>query len=1263
VPDPDPKSQTPPPDKPPDVSSDTTPDETPATSSSSVKPRRRRRRYVIGALVLLLMVVGGVFFLTRSARLAGVIESVLEDSIGCDARIGQVHLTWGGELTVDGIDLSVPGMTGEGARLLHSDRVVVQLRFLPLLIGRVRASSVALTDPTLYLTEDLDDDLFNYEKLIAQPPSGEEQGGLPGVLPEIFLSGGEVRFGQVSGGEYEPVEGFKFDGTLTADDALTDGYTFILNQHASGGDQAGSPHGPTIQGAIDLSVPEIEVQIDRFTFSGPHRFLLPRGMRLWWDRLSPKGDLPKVIFGAGLDKDGLVTLSAEMWLDGIGLSLPVQEGQPLLLTDVSGRVMLTEGVIEFLGVTGELEGITFTADGQIQGVQAQSPFWITVSTEPFEVPAQGGIWPKLPQRARRYQERFSPQGMYQAQVTIDRLTPGAALRSSGYLDLLDTRFSYHKFPYPADQLTGRVTFDSQRVEFHDLQASSPSGGHATVSGTITPPGGGGEVDITIRGDDFPVDDYLLDAMKPKHRKIMDMFFNESGYQELIAQGVVRAPGEASSESSGATAVESDSSQARAGAPVFEPGGTAAVNVRIQRPAGVDQKYRVTTDLDVSGLRTVFSFWHYPLYAERGRVVITPGEVEIHNVRVRAVGGGGGVVDGRLVLPTDGQPLEPYIQLASIRLPINHTLISSIPKPKDQWVGSLQLGGTLVGTGEVFAGADGKVAFTVDTVLQNGSATPNGGSYALTDIQGFITIERSRIQFEDLKSKHDLGSISLNGQADFGVDGLGVDLTFAGDELRLERGLIDLLPSGHEGRPILQKLFDDYTPDGRFDASLQYTDGNDEPGRFLLDIDPRSLNLDYSGQRIDLDDMTGRVELTSQRAILHKLAGRFASGTFEVDGEVRLNKDPGVNLSIDVLADQIDDTARALVPPAVLAVIDKLEVQGPYSVQDAHLLTWPTVLEGPTAIFEGKVYLHDADAQIGVAVTELNAELDMHVATFAEQRWPHTDIRIQAEDMRVADRLVERVSFTAKTGRQPWLIELADMKGSIYGGTLVGWGQMRLGRDAALGLDLTIQEVELEPFLNPLETAGPKSTDAPDAADITTRNMASGLLSARVTLRIPSDDPTQMQGRGVINVRDARLYDRPITLALLQAASLALPSESSFDRASARYIVYGSTVQFDDIRFEAPAFVIAGTGTMEYPSTELNLRMVTQNPSALDLGPVSTLVQTFTDELLGIEVRGTLAQPQARVVTLDDFFKSWGRVFGGNSAQMTEDPPAELPDTP
>ncbi|GAB4193495.1 MAG: hypothetical protein Kow00105_07650 [Phycisphaeraceae bacterium] len=778
-----------------------------------------------------------------------------------------------------------------------------------------------------------------------------------------------------------------------------------------------------------------------------------------------------------------------------------------------------------------------------------------------------------------------------------------------------------------------------------------------VSGTVGPPLKNGVVDITIRGQEVPVDEQLLNAMKPKHRGVLDLFFSQDGYESLLRAGAIQSPDDPKQEELvDANPVRQVTTRA---IPRFKPGGSAGVTVHIQRPAGIDQRYAVTTELDVAGLSSVFEFWPYPLTAHSGRVVIRPDDVEVDRVYLRSPNGGGGVVHGRLELPRDDRPLIPHLQLTSISLPVDPILIASIPPPKDRWVRMLNLTGELVGTGEIYVDSQGKVAFTIDANLRNGTAKPNDGQYVLNQINGGVTIERNRILLDEVVAQREYGAIRVNGLADYGGDGLDISLVFEADDLPIERGLLDLLPKEHRGRALLAQLMDAYRPDGRFDGRLSYSHPRYRPEHFKLTVEPHEFGFDYAGQRIELVDLTGRVDLTPNQVVLHQVSGSFAAGEFTLDGQVFLEEDPGLTLGFDVHAQRIDPVARALMPAGIRRLIDGLSLQGPYTIQHARLITSPNNQQGPTHIFEGTAHFSGASAQLGVPITELDAEMNMHIAAFADQPWPHIDIRIQADRLRAAERLVRRLSLSVQTGSQPNLVDIADLRGVVYGGALVGHGQLSLGENPLLGFEMTLHDVMLEPFLDPLgqQAEDEAMSDQPSDVD-TPRDMSTGLLSAGLSIRVPLNDPQNRQGRGVIAIRDARLYDRPLTLALLQAANLAIPQQSSFDRASARYVIFGNHVVFDHISFDSPVFAITGKGTMEYPSTRLNLNMVTRNLTAPNLGPVTDLVKTFKNSLLGIQVTGTLAKPEARVVPLEGLFRSWDRVFGSARVPLTNEHPVQ-----
>ena len=1209
---------------------------------------------LLGVVCVLL---GVVMYLTRPSRLNHVLVDLLESSIGCDATVGRSHLTWGGVLTVDDIELTVPGADPETSRLLSTERMTVKLKLLPLIIGQVRAESVALHKPTLYLTEDADNGRFNYEMLLARPTEPTEA-SLPDALPELHLYGGQLCFGEVVNGAYDPIESIELNGRLNADGTRAGVYQFELTQRQA----RDKSQGPSIRGLIDLKTPGVELTVKRFSFDGPYRYLLPRYARDWWDHLDPSGAVPRVSIHARRGEKGKASVHAEMVLDGIGLQLPWVKTHPLAVTKVSGMVDLTQTGMRFDHVTGSVEGISLSADGRIDGYDRDAPWQLHVRSEPFDVPAEGGIWEKLPESVSVYRERFSPRGVYRADVSVSREAPDQAFQVNGYVDLIDTKFMYYRFQYPVAKLTGRIGLEGDRIVLNDLIGITPAGAKGTVSGSIGPPLKDGPVDLKISSDRIPLDENLTNAMSEKRRKVLDMFFSEAGYQSLLKQGVVRAPGDQAEQTRGGEAPVAQANNGASiapAAPEFKPGGTAAMTVTIQRPAGEDQEYQVTTDLQTAGLASVFSFWHYPLIAQGGRIVITPDNVDVIDVRMRSPNGGGGVVNGHLDLPHDGSHLKPDLKLTDINLPVDDLLIASIPEPKDQWVRSLNITGKLQGNGEVDADDSGEVRFTVKTQLQQARAQPFGGQYVLNDVSGDITLQRSSVQMDDLTGKHDGGTITLNGRADFPESGADLDLHFAGDNLPIEHSLVDLIPPDHEARPLIEKLFETYKPEGVTDARMTYKTNNGSGEDFSLDIQPDTLGFDYKKQRIELSDLQGTISLSPSKAVLHHVSGRYPAGDFSVDGEARYGEDNGLALRFSAKADGIDATARALMPQACRSLIDRLALRGPFVLEDATLSTRPNATEGPNAIFEAGVGLQNAEAKLGVDLTEIDADLNMRIVAFGNQPWPHTDIKADIQHLRAADRLVQRASMHVQTGSEPSVIDFQDLKGTVYGGTLVGRGQARLDPPGVLGFELTILESELEPFLDPLGNKAPaklKQAASPvPGPDLPMRDMSSGLLSAGLAVRLSIDGTQPTQGRGIVMVRDARLYDKPLTLALLQAVNLSLPNERSFDRASARYVIDGDNILFDDIRFEAPAFVIAGTGTMAYPSTDLNLHMVTSNPVAPDLGPVSELVKTFKDQLFAIEVKGTLAQPKAGVVPLEGVFRSWGRIFGETRANPINTP--------
>jgi hypothetical protein len=165
-----------------------------------------------------------------------------------------------------------------------------------------------------------------------------------------------------------------------------------------------------------------------------------------------------------------------------------------------------------------------------------------------------------------------------------------------------------------------------------------------------------------------------------------------------------------------------------------------------------------------------------------------------------------------------------------------------------------------------------------------------------------------------------------------------------------------------------------------------------------------------------------------------------------------------------------------------------------------------------------------------------------------------------------------------------------------------------------------------------------------------READSGQLSAALDIDIPIQDPAARRGRGAMRIRDATLYDQPVATALLRAGNFMLPDGSPLTAASARYLIRGSDVLFDSVRFTGPGLAITGGGSMTLPDRSLQLTLVNRDTRNIQLGFITDLLDLFKDELLTIEVAGTLDQPEARLVTFSGLRASWDALFNRSAAE-------------
>lgn len=1212
-------------------------------------------------LVLLLALLGVGYYYTRQHRLAALAGPLLENATGTQVHIDSAEVGWDGSIRLHNVTMGVEGGSPESDRIFRVEQVLVRHDIWSLLAGKFHVRSLTCIAPALYLTEDTQTGEFNVERIKPIKSSG---GGETPNIPEVFVREGSIHIGETQDGVYRSLTTLAVSGNLTGATDKPGLYLFTLRQELPD-----DREGPEINGSFDLNNKEMQGKLERFVIDSPHRNALPRPMREWWDRLEPAGSFPTVSFGY----DPKTGRRATLELQNAQITLPYGEGRSRM-TEVSGRFTLADEKVVVENLTGKVEGMTYVLNGSIDNLRADAPFHLTLRVNPLIIPEEPRYMLAMPKAVQRGFQRLNPSGSFKALVVVERKAPAGKISYDGKVELVKVKLLYSKFAYPLHDMEGEVRFNDDRVEVVSLHGKGPTGASVTVRGIITPPGDGAGVNLTITAVDTPVDAPLREALNPKQREVLDAFLDAEQYQRLIDMGLIQSSRRAAAITAELEAATHDRRQiettppvdrdalaaitARVTSlkleqkrPVFDLGGRISLTAEVVRPPGPDQKYTSTITVTGRSFNILFRHWPYPLHLTAGQLVITPDTVTATDIRGEGLTGAVGVMKGvvRDIVPT--KPFIPDLQVVSVGIPIDEYLIASIPEPQNQWLRTLKLAGKIDATGLILRNDQGEIDFRIQTTLEKGTAQPNGGRYSVDIVKGVTHIRRGLVEIESVDATHNDTAMHLSGAAKW-IDGKpNVQLKVTAKNLKVDDPILDLVPPGDMATDRARKLFDDFKPTGVVDAVMDYRVADGLPPGFKLDVTPHTLGLTLRGLKLDFTDMGGLIVIGNERIVADKLTASYGTGRVAASGTYTLGATPQLDLAIDATNEDFCVVTRAVMPAYVERVINGLKLRGRYHLRDARM-QWKPDGKGEAVTFNGLIDLTNANATVGVPITELNGTLAIDAQRAGAAAWPRIDLKLDAKNLRAANRLISPLSLRIASATDPSMLDIRELQGDVYSGQLFGAGTIDLNQQGKYRMGMTLQSARMDPIIYP-----DKYRSKP-AADPTTRpadamNMPTGILSGQLSIEGVPGDLGSVSGRGQVDIRNANMYELPVALAMLQLINFSWPSSRAFDRASTRFVISGDDVTLESIALEAPNLNIIGGGQMKYSTLALNVSLVTRNPQPMKLGPINEIIGSVKDEFVNIHVGGTFDKPVTSVRSFNAVKDSWREVFGPNKKQNVQ----------
>ncbi|MEM7681738.1 MAG: hypothetical protein AAF288_07265 [Planctomycetota bacterium] len=1194
------------------------------------------------------------YWASRPERVARWLAAAATERSGLDVSADRVLWMSGRRVRIEGLSGRVPGLEGAWGQLSSVKAVELGLNVGAGLRGDGLVDHVELFEPQLSIVREPETGRYNVQSYT--PPAGEAGPSRP--APPIRIRDGRLVLALAQPDGVTGRLTLAVDGNIDPDPDHPLGQTLdlIVRRYAEEGvpDRGPAGRGPVrLRGRI---APDgaVHLDIDRLYLDDALAVYLPPEPARFLAKAKPEGFLQGVeaVYDPNQPDPAERLRHLRVALEDVHLG-PAIPAPKLASTrgraaQIDGVVRWTPGRLALENVRGRLLGIDFTASGET--ADDGSDYDLTLTAGPGDVPelftmAAGMAFEEIVRvwqlrgdartaliDAAAVLESVRPSGRAQAGVKLTRLGPDSELTYEVKIDLLDASFAYEEFRFPVERAQGTIVVADGLLTLQDIAGVGPNGGTVSVQGEVGLGYRDGPIDVRVAAQSVPVDGVLLKALPADVRVVIDRLMHRPSARRLDRDGVVAltdTTGGAAWKPAqwlGLGAASDEDKPADPDAPPpFTLGGFVDFegHWRLGRPGqilgtvtvrpGVEAESGGSEDggeVSAPAMGLVYRDMPYPLTVTSGAVVVDDDGVSIVGLEAHGPTGAVARFDGRVPFnvggadPTDA---EPGVRLAGVRAPIDAVFIAALPPEAQEALRELGLRGDLTASG-LYDRRRGVIQLLGQT--QGAALQPRGLPWSLAQIDADLSFEW--------------------------IDPEGVALADAAG-----------------GGAVVN-----------------------EP-TWGLSIEPKRLRVEREDLSADVRAASGRLRVGDRGLDVVDLRLEHALGAVAIDGVVG---GPGQSTSLLIEAHGSDrgDLADTALAQDVLSVIEARKLQGAWQVRGA--LRSSRDAEGIEA--EGAFTLRQGTADLGLPVKDLDADVDFAAGWSERDALPRMRFKLRGLSATVSDRRVDGLEGELDNHARPDELVVERLVGRIGGGAFsVEAARAELSDRGRFHLSAHLADARLEALSEGVPAVGGPAGDAAEAsvadqtnprrqnaaaADLisdSTRAADQGLLSARLDVEGRFDRPDDVRGRAKLGIRNARLYNQPIALGLLQSVNLVFaPSAEPFETGRATLVLQGRTAWLEEVVIESPTFALAGAGRLDVPTAELTLDLQAAPRARLrNEGGLEPLLEGLRRQVAVVQVRGPLDDPRfgvtpPGVVWLSDAWESLVRGFPSGSPAVTA--PAE-----
>ena len=832
------------------------------------------------AEVLILAVLLWLFFILAGRALCHIALSQIAELTNTKIKTESVNFRTDGSVLIKELVISPYEKRSDDDAILKAQTVYARFSLRSLFLLRPRLKVIDVNDFAFNAQYDLDTGWWNLSALTIKPPKGTS-----GKMPRIHLKAGTLQYSKISNGQVEVAISVPLNAKFGFDEKTQNGYSFEINtatmvsgygnSKLTGFWKQGSI---TIAGGISsVDVPELEMAwiidvlaaelkydrdkdfslklrikdlhskrspaLDKLALVGP-AFLEKSSpfaaLQKFFNRYQPYGQVDIDLDASGnLNRLSESTLSGEVYCKDVAFCY---FNFPYTVEHLAGRIDFTKNSVDLNNLKGKHGNVELVFNGRTWDFGPDWKCQVRITSD--NIALDNDLYSVLDSKQKESWSAFSPNGFAAIDYRLNRRSQMDEERKLT-LELRGAEAAYRRFPYPLKNLTGRLFFEHDKINFSDV-VSQVNECKITINGEVVANADSNSVyDISVKVNNVPLDS-TLEASLPDGQRNLYNQIHPTG----LADGLIKVSG------------------------------------RNSEPAAF------TADLSFKKASLISDRFSSPVSGISANAVFTPDLITVRDFSGRY---GEGLVSlaGRIWPDRESRKSRYQLSLNFEQIMLNDDLFGFVPAPLKKIVTELK--------------PQGKLNLVVDLNKESPAIPPDyritmdclGDSaefpqlpFPLKNITGTLSITKDSITLENIaaalddniSATEDDSTIQMNGQIALADNSFSSALlNISAKDMFLDECLIIFLPQH------LEPLYNEISPAGRFDLDFKNvrvlpTDDRQKSVDFNGDIAFKNCSFKLSDAETELDAVIKIKGLYNTRQGLSNCQATVDGGALRIQGK-------------------------------------------------------------------------------------------------------------------------------------------------------------------------------------------------------------------------------------------------------------------------------------------------------------------------------------------------------------------------------------------